>query len=263
MCDGGKTARKVRGACIASGLTLCLGLAHAAGDIRVNITNDAVTIKADNSSVRSVLEEISRQTHLVVMSQEALDKLVSIEIDQPTLPQAIRRLLRHKSYLLKQSNDVAGSLWIFSDDVDTGQRAWATQPTRRPDPEAGSELTDYLILASSDEASDREEAMFGFGEFADSNSVEYLLLGLSDPDESVREEAIQSLAELGGTESMMALSMALSDPEANVRVDAVEALGEIGGPEAVKSLQGATADENDAVREAAAEWLTELAWLHD
>lgn len=263
MCDQRKIARKVRGACIAAGLTFCLGLAHAAGDIRINVTRDAVTIKAVNSSVRSVLEELSRQSNLVVVSQEPLDELLSIDIDQPTLRQAIRRLLRHKSYLLKQSNDVAGSLRIYSDDVDTGQTAWATQPVRRPDPEPDGELTDYLTLASSDEASDREEAMYGFGEIADSNSVDYLLLGLSDPDENVREVAIQSLAELGGAESVMALSIALSDPETSVRVDAVEALGEIGGHEAVKLLQGATADENNTVREAAAEWLTELAWLHD
>lgn len=263
MSSGRKTARKVRGAYIVAGLTFCLGLAHAAGDPRINITGDAVTIKANNSSVRSVLEELSRQTNLVVTSQMPLDELLSIDINQPTLPQAIRRLLRHKSFLLEQSDDGAGSLWIFSDDADNNQTAWATQPTRRPDPELDSELTNYLILASSDDASDREEAMFGFGDIGDSNNIDYLLLGLSDPDERVREEAIQSLAELGGTESVMALSIALNDPEANVRVDAVEALGEIGGQEAVKLLQGAMADENDTVREAAAEWLTELAWTHD
>lgn len=273
MCARRKTARKLRGACIAAGLTFFFGFAHAAGDLRINITSDAVTIKADNTSLRSVLEELSRQTHLVVVSQEALDELLSIEIDQSTLPQAIRRLLRHKSFLLQQSNPVSGSqfpgttayssLWIFSDDVDNRQHAWASQPTRRPDSELDSELIDYQILASSDDARDRQEAMFGFGDIGDSNGIEYLLLGLSDPDENVREEAILSLAELGGTESVMALSIVLNDPEAKVRVDAVDALGEIGGHEAVRLLQGATADENDTVREAAAEWLTELAWMHD
>ena len=263
MSAGGRTARKASGACIAAGLTFCFALAHAAGDLRINITADAVTIKANNSSVRSVLEELSRQSDLVVVSQEALDELVSIEIDQPTLPQAIRRLLRHKSFLLKQSNDGVGSLWIFSDDADNNQTAWVTPPTRRPDPEPDSELIDYQILAASADVSDREEAMYGFGDVGDSNSIEYLQLGLSDPDERVREEAIQSLAEIGGTESINALSIALNDPEAKVRVDAVEALGEIGGQEAVKLLQGAMADENDTVREAAAEWLTELAWMQD
>ncbi len=263
MRTGGKATLTLRGACIAAGLTLCLGLAHAAGDLRIVIANDAVTIKAKNTSVRSVLEELSRQTHLVVVSQEALDELLSIEIEQPTLPQAVRRLLRHRSFVLQQSEDVAGSLWIFSDDADNSQHAWATQPTRRPNPEPDSKLIDYLILASSDDASDREEGMYGFGDIGDSNSIEYLQLGLSDPDQSVREEAIRSLAELGGTGSVMALSIAINDPEAKVRMDAVDALGEIGGQEAVRLLQGATADENDTVREAAAEWLTELAWMHD
>jgi len=257
------TARKVRGACIAAGLTLCLALAQADGDLRVTITEDAVTIKADNTSVRSVLEEVSRQTRLVVTSQEALDELVSITIDQPTLPQAIRRLLRHKSFLLQQSKEGADKLRVFSDEADNRQHGWATQPRHQPDLEPDSELIDYQALASSGDASDREEAMYGFGDIGDSNSIGYLLVGLSDPDESVREEAIQSLAELGGPESVMALGIAVNDPEANVRLDAVDALGEIGGQEAVRLLQGASADENDTVRESAAEWLTELAWMHD
>lgn len=263
MCAGGKTVRKAREACIAAGLTFCLGLAHAAGDVRINITSDAVTIKADNTSTRRVLEELARQTDLVVVSQEVLDELISIEIEQPTLPQVIRRLLRHKSFLLQQSKDVGGSLWIYSDDSENSQHVWTTQPTPRPDPEPDDELIDYVILVSSDNASDREEAMYGFGDLGDSNGIGYLLLGLSDPDESVREEAIISLAELGGTESIMALSIAVNDPEAKVRADAIDALGEIGGQEAVRLLRGATADENETVREAAAEWLTELEWMHD
>ena len=260
MYARGRIAETLREACIATGLTFCLGLAQAAGDLRIHASDDVITIKADETSTRHVLEELSRQTSLVVVSQAALDQLVSVEINEPTLATAIRRLLRHRNFLLQQSGDLEGSLWIFSNDAGNGQQAWATPGKTRPSLEHDNDFSSYLILMSSLDASDRREAMFGFGEVADEDSIEYLRMGLSDPDEGVRGEAIQSLAELGGNESVEALGFALSDREARVRVDAVEALGEIGGPEAVKLLRQATTDGNDTVREAATEWLTELAW---
>jgi hypothetical protein len=273
MRTGGKTALTVRGACLAAGLTFFLGFAHAEGHLRVVISDEAATIKADNTSIRSVLEELSRQTNLVVMSQELLDELVTVEIDQPTLPDAIRRLLRHKSFMLHQLSHPSGNeipetapyskLWIFSRDSESDQRAWSTQHAREPYPDGKHETIDSQILALSDDRGDRQEAMYGFGEAGSNSGIEYLQQGLTDPDERVREAAIQSLVELGGTKSVQALSIALHDPHASLRIDAVDALGEIGGPRAIKLLQAAMADENHTVREAAAEWLTELAWLRN
>ncbi len=273
MRTGGKTALTVRGACLAAGLTFFLCFAHAESQLHVVISDEAVTIKADNTSIRSVLEALSRQTDLIVMSQETLDELVTVEIDRSTLQEAIRRLLRHKSFILHQVNHVSSGefprtmphsrLWIFSDDSGSNQHAWTIRPALRPDPVDNSELIDYQVLALSDKRSDRAEAMFGFGEIASSISIEYLQQGLSDPDDRVREAAIDSLADLGGPESVQALSLALNDPDASLRIDAVDALGEIGGREAIKLLQEAMTDENDTVREAAAEWLTELARMHD
>lgn len=260
MYAGGRIAKRLREACVATGLTLCLGLAQAAGDLRIHVSDDVITIEADETSTRRILEELSRQTNLVVVSQGALDQLVSVEINQPTLAAAIRRLLRHSNFLLQQSGDFEGSLWIFSNDSRNSQQAWATPGKHRPVLEHDSDFSNYLILMSSMDASDREEAMFGFGEIAGDDSIGYLRMGLSDPDEGVRGEAIQSLAGLGGKKSVEALGIALNDREVRVRVDAIEALGEIGGPEAVKFLRQAMADRNDTVREAAAEWLTELAW---
>ncbi len=273
MRTGGKTALTVRGACLAAGLTFFLCLAHAASQLRVVISDDTVTIKADNTSIRSVLEELSGQSNLIVMSEENLDELVTVDINQRTLPEAIHSILRHKSFMLHQvshvsSGEYPGSmphrrLWIFSDDSGSNHHAWTIQPTLRPDPVGDSEMIDYPILALSDKHRDRQAAMFGFGEIASSNSIVYLQQGLSDPDERVREAAIESLAELGGAESIQALSHALRDPDFSLRVDAVDALGEIGGQQAIKLLQEAMVDENYTVREAAAEWLTELAWQHD
>ena len=253
----------MRGACVAVGLTFWVGLAIADSGVRIVIAEDAVAIRANNTSMRSILEELSRQTGLVVMSHRSLDGLTSIDIDQPTLWQAIHRLLRRDSFLLHQSSDGVSSLRIFSHDADNSQTVWVIMPPRLSLFESDSEFADYRSLATSDDVHNREEAMYGFGELADRDSARYLQLGLTDSSVSVREEAILSLTDLGGTEAAQALRIALNDPRADVRVDVVNALGEIGGPEAVSLLLGAAADEHDAVREAAAEWLTELAWSSD
>ncbi len=272
MRTGGKTALTVRGACLAAGLTFLLGYAQAEDHPHVAISNVAVSIKADDTSIRSVLEELSRQSNLVVVSQDALDELVTVDIEEPTLAEAILRLLRQKSFMLHQASYATGSefpgnspysrLWILSGESNDRQLTWTTQARSRPPLVNDSELIDYQILALSDNGGDREDAMVGFGDVG-SSVIDYLRYGLSDPDEGVREAAIESLAELGGTESVQALTVVLNDPDAAMRIDAVDALGEIGGQEAIRILQMAMTDDNHTVREAAAEWLTEIMWQHD
>lgn len=273
MRTGGKTALTVRGACLAAGLTFLLGYVQAEDTLHVTISNVAVSIKADNASIRSVVEELSRQSNLVVVSEDALDELVTVDIEEPTLAEAIRRLLRQKSFMLHQlshatGNEFAGNspysmLWILSGDSNDSQPTWTTPAKSRPPLVNDSELIDYQILTLSDNGNDRLEAMFGFGDAGSDSGIDYLQQGLTDPDERVREAAIQSLAELGGTESVQALSVVLNEPDAAMRIDAVDALGEIGGQEAIRFLQMAMTDDDFTVREAAAEWLTELAWRYD
>ena len=273
MRTGGKTALTVRGACLTAGLTFSLVIASTELPVQVAIDDGAVSIEADNQSIRAILEELSRQTQLVVTSEDALDELVSVQIRQPTLPDALRSLLRQKSYMLHQvdhapDNDDLGDekysrLWIFTDELDSAQPGWRTKAKLWPDDDSDIETIDYQILALSDDSGDREEAMVGFGEIGGRRGIDYLQQGLSDPDERVREEAIESLIEIGGTESIHALGIALNDPDTGVRIDAVDAMGEIGGQDAIKYLQLAMTDENHIVREAAAEWLTELAWRRE
>ncbi len=273
MRTGGKSALTVRGACLAAGLTFCLAVAFAEPAVEVVTSDGAISIKAENQSLRAVFEELSRQSILFVISEDALDDLVTVDIHQLTLPEAIRSLLRQKSYMLHQldygsdtekSNSAASNkLWIFPDEHGTAQPAWSTKAGLRPDDGSDFEMVDYQILALSDDSGDREEAMVGFGEIGGRRGIDYLQQGLSDPDERVREEAIESLVEIGGPESIHALGIALNDPDTGVRIDAVDAMGEIGGQDAIKYLQLAMTDENHIVREAAAEWLTELAWRRE
>ena len=273
MRTGGKTALSVRGACLAAGLTFCLAVASEEFPVHVVVSGQAISIKAENISIRAVLEGLSRQTNLQIDSQEALDELVTIEIDRATLSDAIRSLLRQESYLLHElgqlsGNEISGGpihrrLWIFSDESGAGQPGRNTKANPRPDDGNGNGMVDYQVLALSEISGERAEAMFGFGEIGGDSGIAYLQQGLSDPDERVRDEAIESLIEIGGAESIHALSIALNSSNAGLRIDAVDAMGEIGGQDAIGYLQLAMTDENHTVREAAAEWLAELAWQRD
>ena len=250
-----------------------IATAHADGPGQIVIGDKSVSILVADRSIRSILEELSRQSDLVVVSQAALDELVTVHIDEPTLPEAIRRLLRQKSFMLHQvghtvGNEMPGNppytkLWIWSSELNDGEQSWRTQASSSHSVTNEGKLIDYQILAMSNKSGDREDAMAGLADIGGSNVVGTLQRGLSDPDDNVREAAIETLAELGGAESVRALSLVLNDPDAGIRIDAVDALGEIGGAEAIELLEAAMADENYTVREAAAEWLTELAWLHD
>ena len=261
MRTGGKLALTVRGACLAAGLTFLSGFANAERDLIIAIGSESVSIAADNTTIRSVLEEMSEHSNLIVVSEEPLDELVMVDIAEPTIPQAIRRLLRQKSFMLHESRCLTGDaacfrLWIMTSGSSKSSQPWKSGNEK-------SELIDYQILALSEKSGEREEAMVGFGEIQGVNAVEFLQQGLLDPDEDVREAAIESLAELGGTESVRALSLVLDDPDAGIRIDAIDALGEIGGAEAIELLEGAMADDNHTVREAAAEWFTALALQHE
>ena len=271
MRTGGNSALTVRGACLAAGLAFLLASADGLGQIVIG--DDSVSIWVEDRSIRSILEDLSRQSDLVVVSQEALDELVTVHIDEPTLPKAIRRLLRQKSFMLHQVGHTTGNetpgnlpstrLWILSSNLSNRKQSWKTQASSPHPVTDDGEAIDYLILAMSNESGDREDAMAGLADTGDSDVVETLQHGLSDPDDNVREAAIESLAELGGAESVRALSLVLNDPDAGIRIDAVDALGEIGGAEAIELLEAAMTDENHTVREAAAEWLTELVWRRE
>ena len=86
MRTGGNSALTVRGACLAAGLAFLLASAHADGPGQIVIGDESVSIWVEDRSIRSILEDLSRQSDLVVVSQEALDESVTVHIDEPTLP---------------------------------------------------------------------------------------------------------------------------------------------------------------------------------
>ena len=261
------TTPTLRGACLLAGLTFFHFAAFAEDEVGVFVSEAAVTIDAENTSIRRILESFSEKAGLVVHSDSALDEHVTVNVDARTVHDAISHILRDRSYVLLMTGGdtdrcsvTCGQLWVFSDANGDDSDAWSTGPTQNSDLTHDIEWNEYQLLAMSTNDVDREKAMFELGEVGGQSSFELLQRGLSDSSRRVREAAIESLADIGGAGSISALGIALSDPDAGLRISALDALGEIGGKESIRLIQQALNDEESSVREASGNWLTELNW---
>jgi HEAT repeat protein len=188
------------------------------------------------------------------MRYVALDREITLEFHRLSLEQALRRILRHCSFVLEYAAAQPRTLWI----LPQGEDEYAAQRRVVASTASGSAGEDIYTKISSADAEQRQEATLELGESGHVDAVVPLTLALADKDEDVREAAVISLAEIGGAEAVQALAIALRDENPRVREEAVDALGEIGGKVAIGLLEQALADDVRFVRQAATEVLDEL-----
>ena len=290
-----EAALKLRGACIAAGLTLFSVVAAAdQGQPAsfVDVNGDSATVIANDVPVREVLEKIAMQSGIIVYSRSALGTSVNYSIKEESIPDVIRRILRQHNFTLHYVSDsstgmpVFGSrLWIFADNATSTTPLWSVgQPVRdwtlsyaAGDPEkirlsAISNIATQedktgvapgLISAMNDPAvAVREEAVYGLSELDDVAAIDYLKNSLYDPNLRVRVAAIAAfaaLAESGNDAATIALSDLLQDEDASIRSEVIHALADIGGNVANHYLQQALADASEINRETASGYLAESA----
>lgn len=201
----------------------------------VAITDELVTVKAGNASVRSLLDEIARQSNLVVVSHIPLTARVTLQFERLPLREALDLILRDQSFALQDvqpssrpGNSSAGQLrklWVFS---------------KGP---VGASISPHFTSAERLEDLDSLDA---------ENLIEALGLALTDHDANVRTDAASTLADVGSDQAAAALAIAaLNDGDTSVRQEAVYALGVIGGEIGIRTLQQALIDPDNEVREAA------------
>lgn len=266
-------APKLRGACRLcrlAGVTLLAGAANLLAEERpglwVSVEDDIVSVEARDIPIRHILEEIARHTDLEVVTHDPLSEHVSVDLQDSSMFQAMRRILKDRSYTLSYVPAEDGriaSLRILSTDpgsIATSSSRLEFVSSAPPVVSPLAEDGEDLAMLAADALSHRDpfvrvEAVYALGEIGPSNA-RILEQALMDPSAEVRESAIEALADIGGSESASALEVALNDVEVSVRLEAVEALGEIGGQTAADLLRKALADE--ATREAAAELLAEF-----
>lgn len=236
------------------------GLQAITGLHLVWFADDRLTARVQDVPLGRVLDEIARTTGLTVVRHVALDQPVSAEFYQLSLERGLRRILRHRSFVLEYALSRPRTLWILPQGEE--EHAFEHRIVERTDTTSfGKDIAQISTLEATlkgGDAEQREEAALALGESGHAHAVAPLTLALADEDEDVREAAVVSLAEIGGAEAVQALVIALRDENPRVREEAVDALGEIGGPMAIGLLEQALTDEVKFVRQAATEVLDEL-----
>ena len=238
----------------------------AASYLNIEISDDLVTLKAHNVRVRNVLDEIARQSDLVVVSHDPLDDRLTLELERLPLFEALRRIMRGQSYLLHQAQAASGArianherrstLWVFSDGSanDPGQ----TQAAGHSSSDIASVIEVLQSQLMSDDIRVRQEAIKGLRRLKVNEVIAPLSYALADKDKKVRVKAIYALADIGGDNAVAAMAAAAGDENAWVRAETAYALGTLGGDTAIQVLKHALHDADSDVRESAIEAFTEI-----
>ncbi len=77
--------------------------------LQVDVSGDLVTLTAHNAGVRDVLDEIARQSDLIVVSHDPLAHRLTLDIERLPLSEALNRIMRGQSYLLYQAQSATAS----------------------------------------------------------------------------------------------------------------------------------------------------------
>jgi hypothetical protein len=229
--------------------------------LNVEISNDLVTLTAHNVGVRDVLDEIARQNNLIVISHGSLHGRLTLELERQPLFDALRRIMRGQSYLLRQAQEATGTrianlerqgtLWVFSDGSanDPGH----TEPASHSVGETTSAIEVLQSQLMSDDIRVRQDAIKGLRRLKVNEVIAPLSYALVDEDKNVRVKAVYALADIGGVDAVAAMATAAGDENAWVRAETAYALGTIGGDTAMQVLKHALHDADSDVRESAIE----------
>ncbi|MCH9026205.1 MAG: HEAT repeat domain-containing protein [Proteobacteria bacterium] len=234
--------------------------------LQVDVSGDLVTLTAHNAGVRDVLDEIARQSDLIVVSHDPLAHRLTLDIERLPLSEALNRIMRGQSYLLYQAQAATGArnanherrstLWVFS-----GRSAGDpdhTQAAVRFSSDPASAIKVLQAELTSDDIHVRQEAIKGLRRLKADEAIAPLRFALADEDKKVRVKAIYALAYIGGDNAGAALATASGDENAWVRAETAYALGVVGGEFAIEVLKHALQDADSDVRRSAIEALTEI-----
>lgn len=234
--------------------------------LHVEVSGDLVTLKAHDVGVWDVLDEIARQSDLVVVSNDPLDDRLTLELERLPMSEALRRIMRRQSYLLHQAEAATGAgianherrrtLWIFSDGsaAEPGQ----TQAAGRSSSDTVAVIEVLQSQLMSDDIRIRQEAIKGLRRLKVNEVIAPLSVALADEDKKVRVKAIYALVDIGGDDAVAALAAASGDENAWVRAETAYALGTLGGDTAFQVLIHTLHDADSDVRQSAIEALTEI-----
>jgi hypothetical protein len=252
---------------------LFAGANERADQVSVQVDRGLVSVTARNVPIQDVIDEIATQIDLRVVQHVALDRVVTLNLAQQPLPDALDEILKNDSYQLyqatssedeaKSDNPVPGTLWIFSEgsSLELGAtiffEAVILHGSFREKKEAIRELrrlgtpdaANTLSLALSDPDSRVRDAAFeALSKFDGEEAPAAIASASVDSDPWVRSEAANALSSADSESAVEYLNLAFNDPDPRVRMTVVEALTDIPSEQAVAALTLALRDEDPAVR---------------
>ena len=240
--------------------------------VAVVVVHGLVSVQVRDAPLNVVLDEIARQTGLIIEGHVAIDSRIAIDFEQLGLEAALRQILEGQSYALEyalkaipgagENIRVPHRLRIFPNDLDVLARSWSPDDTADAGVDGNTIDAQKVraVLESSDDPWDREDAVDALAESGQPHvAVPLITVALIDRDEDVRLAAIEALATLGGDAAAEALQIALRDEESMIREAAIETLEALGGDQAVQSLAVALHDTDADLRERAVDALGNIA----
>jgi len=238
----------------------------ATSNLNVEMSDDLVTLKAHNAEVQDVLDEIARQSDLIVVSHDPLEYRLTLDFERLPLFEALRRIMRGQSYLLHQSQAATDAkianyesrrtLWVFSDG--SADEPGHNRVAGRSSSDTASVIEVLQSQLMSDDLRVRREAIKGLRRLKVNEVIAPLSFALTDEDKNIRVKAIYALADIGGDNAIAAMAAAAGDENAWVRAETAYALGTLGGDAAIQVLKLALNDADSDVRESAIEAFTEI-----
>ncbi len=243
-------------ALVCSLLVLLVSFAAAAQPLQlVHLAEGRLTVAAHDAALRALVEEISRESGLLLEGEDALQGEVTVRFRRQTVEDGLALILSGWRYTFTSEPRVApdgspalpltrlrvlGPRAAFA--APGGAAPWA--PDQVPDP-----LSDRGVDRTSRQTLDTLEVIAALLASADLTDVRRAgLAALRDPDREVRATAVRALAARGGDDAVGLLELALRDPELGIRRDAIEALREIGGDRAARGLTAALHDRAGHLR---------------
>ena len=239
------------GLLVISGLAPSLaGGGETSDALSVTFADGRVSIFASNVPVGDVIDAIVDQAGLRLVEYIELDRRVTLDIDNQTLPDALAVLLENDSYALYEAMPgddddakvVPGTLWVFSEGTSLA-------PTATVFYEAVLYRGTFL---------EKKEAIRDLRRLGTPAAVEALSLAVADEDTRVRDAAISALSRIGSDEALAAIASVSLDSDPRARGEAAAALGSGDRETSARYLAMALDDPDPRVRMAVIESLADV-----
>ena len=202
----------------------------------VQVADGLLTVRADDASLRALVEEIAHRGGLSLQGQEALAERITIHLEKVRLEVGVQRVLDGYRYGLQYSTRRGGAGQPANDPAHL-EIFGVFKNSLEDQPVSDDVLLEFdrlrAVLASMIDAGLREEAV---EELAQSQHPAQALplfrLALADSDENVRLTAVDALPILGvgelAVDAVALLQIPLRDEAVFVREAGIRAVEEVG-----------------------------------